>query len=99
MTFQDSIRVCFTKYADFEGHASRPEFWWFTLFVLLVNAALSVIAPTLAALFGVAVLLPHLAAGARRLHDIGRSGWWQLLWLVPIGGVIALAIMWALPRR
>ena len=99
MTFQDSIRTCLTKYADFAGSASRPEFWWFALFVLLVSAVLTTIGPLLGEIFSIAVLLPYLAVGARRLHDTGKSGWLQLLLLVPFAGLIVLIILWAQPPR
>jgi uncharacterized membrane protein YhaH (DUF805 family) len=99
MSFQESIRACLTKYADFSGRASRPEFWWFVLFVLLVTLALTTIIPVLGNVFGLAMLLPQLAVGARRLHDTGRSGWWQLLLLVPVAGLIGLIILWAQPSR
>ena len=99
MSFAESIRTCFNKYADFNGTASRPEFWWFMLFVFLVALALNVISTTLGALFGLAVLLPQLAVGARRLHETGRSGWWQLLLIVPFG-VIVLIVFWVMePKR
>jgi uncharacterized membrane protein YhaH (DUF805 family) len=99
MTFAESIRTCFSKYADFNGTASRSEFWWFMLFVFLVGAVLSLVSTTLASIFYLAVLLPDLAVGARRLHDTGRSGWWQLLLIVPFG-VIVLIVFWVMePKR
>ena len=99
MTFADSIRTCFAKYADFNGTASRSEFWWFQLFLVLVGAALSLLSTTLASLFYLAILLPDLAVGARRLHDTGKSGWWQLLLIVPLG-VIVLIVFWVQePKR
>ncbi len=97
MTFFESILVCFRKYADFTGRASRSEFWWFTLFVILADSALVYLSQTLGAVFLIAVLLPLLAAGARRLHDCGRSGWWQLFLLVPAAGFVVVGILWALP--
>lgn len=97
MTFYESIRVCLTKYAEFNGRASRPEFWWFTLFVTLAASALEYLSENLSAIFLIAVLLPLLAAGARRLHDIGKSGWWQLFLLAPVGGLVLLGILWAQP--
>ena len=99
MSFGESIRVCFNKYADFNGTASRPEFWWFQLFIILVAAALGLFSTTLASLFYLAVLLPDLAVGARRLHDTGKSGWWQLLLIVPLG-IIVLIVFWVMePKR
>jgi DNA-binding CsgD family transcriptional regulator len=97
MTFFEAIRVCLTKYADFSGRASRPEFWWFALFVTLVSLACAYVSETLVSLFMIVMLLPVLAAGARRLHDTGRSGWWQLFLLVPAAGIVIVGTVWALP--
>jgi uncharacterized membrane protein YhaH (DUF805 family) len=95
MTFQESIKVCFGKYADFSGRASRPEYWWFILFIILMSLAISLISPLLSGLFSLATLLPSLAAAARRLHDTNRSGWWQLIVLVPLIGIIVLLVFLA----
>ena len=95
MNFQESISTCFGKYADFSGRATRPEYWWFFLFVLLGSAAASLLGDIVAGLFTLATLLPSLAAGARRLHDTNRSGWWLLLLLVPLIGFIVLLVMLA----
>ena len=97
MTFFESIRVCLSKYAEFNGRASRSEFWWFALFVTLVGSALAMVHEVLSSIFLIAILLPLLAAGARRLHDTGRSGWWQLFLLVPVGGLVILGFLWAEP--
>jgi uncharacterized membrane protein YhaH (DUF805 family) len=97
MTFQEAIRVCLTKYADFSGRAARSEFWWFCAFVMLVAGGLTYLDQRWSSVFLVAMFLPLLAAGARRLHDIGKSGWWQLFGLVPVGGIILLLILWAIP--
>ena len=97
VTFFESIRVCLTKYAEFNGRASRSEFWWFALFVTLVASALVYLSQSLSNVFLVAIILPLLAAGSRRLHDIGKSGWWLLFMLAPVGGIILLGILWAMP--
>jgi DNA-binding CsgD family transcriptional regulator len=97
LTFFEAIRVCLTKYADFNGRASRSEFWWFALFITLVSAALVYVSQNVSYIFQIAVLLPFLAAGTRRLHDIGKSGWWQLFLLAPIAGLVVLGIWWAQP--
>ena len=94
MTFGDSIKTCFSKYADFNGRASRSEFWWFALFNFLVSLVLGFIFPLLSSVYSLAVLLPSLAVGARRLHDINKTGWLQLIWLIPVLGWILL-IYWA----
>ena len=97
MTFFESILVCFKKYAEFNGRASRPEFWWFALFITLVTSALVYISETLGSVFLIATLLPLLAVGTRRLRDTGKSGWWQLFLLVPVGGLVILGFLWAEP--
>jgi uncharacterized membrane protein YhaH (DUF805 family) len=99
MTFVESIRTCLTKYVDFNGVASRSEFWWFILFVFIVSIVLNWISPLIGGLFGLAMLLPELAAGARRLHDTGKSGWLQLLLLIPIIGIIVLIVFWVQPSK
>ena len=93
MTFSESIRVCFSKYATFTGRASRSEFWWFVLFLVLASTACGVISDKLSAVFTVATLVPAMAVGTRRLHDVDKSGWMQLIGLIPIVGWI-LVIVW-----
>lgn len=95
MTFGESISTCFRKYAAFDGRASRSEYWWFVLFTFIASAATGIISEALSALFSLAVLLPSLAVGARRLHDTDRSGWFLLLWFIPILGWLVL-IFWAI---
>ena len=92
MTFQDSVKVCFSKYADFSGRATRPEYWWFFLFILLVNLGLSLFSNTLSGLFSLATVVPSIAAAARRLHDTNRSGWWQLIAFLPVVGLVVLIV-------
>jgi uncharacterized membrane protein YhaH (DUF805 family) len=99
MTFQESITTCFRKYADFSGRASRSEYWWFMLFYFLASAACSIISQVVGGLFSLAILLPMLAAASRRLHDTNRSGWWQLIALLPIIGFIVLIVFLAQESR
>ncbi|QSX36378.1 DUF805 domain-containing protein [Shewanella sedimentimangrovi] len=85
------------KYADFTGRARRTEYWMFVLFYLIFYVLLAGLDYLLGAswivnLFALALLLPSLAVGARRLHDTGRSGWWQLLNFIPVIGWIVLLI-------
>ena len=93
MGLQEAVRTCFAKYFDFEGEASRPEFWWFFLFVGVVNFALAVVSHTLSGVFGLVIFVPLLAVTVRRLHDANRSGWWLLSWFVPIVGWIVLVFL------
>ncbi|OJX40733.1 MAG: hypothetical protein BGO78_05755 [Chloroflexi bacterium 44-23] len=97
MTFFESIIVCFNKYADFNGYASRSEFWWFTLFVALVASAMTYLNENLGAIIMILILLPFLAVGARRLNETGKNGWWLFYLLIPIGGIVLLAFLWAKP--
>lgn len=95
---------CLQHYADFTGRAHRSEYWYFVLFnfivSILIGLSLGVIAGLLnvpalvylAYLWSLAVFIPSLAVSVRRLHDIGRSGWWLLLSLIPLVGAIILII-------
>ena len=88
-----AIKACLTKYGDFSGRATRSEYWWFFLAVLLGEAVTSLIAPKVYALFALLTLLPLIAVGARRLHDTNRSGWLQLLGLVPFGIIVVIIFL------
>lgn len=94
MDFVTAIKTVFGKYVVFEGRALRSEFWYFQLFLWIAGSLLYAVLQPVAYVFQLAVLLPNLAVGARRLHDIGRSGWWQLLLFVPVIGIIVLIIWW-----
>ena len=95
------------RYTEFDGRSHRTEFWWFTLWSVVVSLALTVVelalgigndwGGPLSGVYALLVLVPTLAVGARRLHDTGRSGWWQLLVLVPLVGIIILIVWWAQP--
>lgn len=88
MDFQTAVKACFNKYADFNGRAKMPEFWWFALFTFVVALILDFVSSPVSWIFSLATLLPSLAVGARRLHDTNKSGWMQLIWLIPILGWI-----------
>ena len=95
------------KYAVFSGRAQRAEYWYFVLFSTIVSLVLMVLdAMTgtldpqtgyglLNGLYTLAVFIPTLAVSVRRLHDIGKSGWWLLIALIPLIGVILLIIWFA----
>lgn len=106
MGFGQAIASCFKNYIGFEGRACRSEYWFFVLFGILAGIATSILDLVLFpgneispinALFSLAILLPSIAVGVRRLHDIDKSGWWMLLWFLPIVGWIIL-IIWAATR-
>ena len=97
MSFFEAVAACFSKYATFSGRSSRAEFWWFALFnilaaLMLLNLVASfagaVAAQNVVVVYNLAILVPTLAVGARRLHDMGHSGWWQVLHITGIGSVI-----------
>ena len=104
MNFRIAVIKCFMLYAVFSGRAKRAEFWWFFLFCAILGLMGQVVDTSLGldssiggnglftTLIQLATLLPSLAVGARRLHDINRSGWWQLLWIVIFIGWIPLVI-------
>lgn len=96
MDFKTSVSTVLNKYIEFSGRASRSEFWSFVLFSVIGNiitGILDEVLGTVAAinlLFSLAILLPSIAVGVRRLHDIDRSGWWLLLSFIPIVGWLVL---------
>jgi uncharacterized membrane protein YhaH (DUF805 family) len=110
MSFGEAIQSVFRNYAEFTGRATRPEFWWWALFNLLVAGALNFfnvirigdnayLGSLLAGLWGIAVLLPYLAVAVRRLRDAGY-GWGHLFWiLVPIAGIFVLIPLGAQPTK
>lgn len=104
--FLDTIRY---RYADFQGRASRSEYWYFVLFYFIIEMICRVIdawflnpvvlgatveqsfkGGLLSGIVGLALFIPSMAVGVRRLHDIGRSGWWLLVGLIPILGALVL---------
>lgn len=92
--YQQAIFTYFKKFADFKGRARRREFWYFELFCVLLSLLLSFINEDLATLAMLVTLIPNIAVNVRRLHDINRSGWWMLIALVPIVGILLL-LFWA----
>jgi uncharacterized membrane protein YhaH (DUF805 family) len=92
-----AVKAVFKKYAVFSGRSLRSEFWYWVLFTFLASIVLSIIdsalfdyssfssSGPLDSIFSLATLIPSLAVGARRLHDTGKSGWWQLLAFTVIG--------------
>lgn len=101
--------VVFENYANFNGRAARPEYWWFTLANLIIVIGVFLLAFLLMAaigevglligfgaiiIYGIAILIPGYAVTVRRLHDINKSAWWLLLGLIPwIGSIILLILM------
>lgn len=100
MNFSQSIATCFSKFATFKGRATRPEYWWFVLFGVLMGwgAGIADRSGTAETVVNLVLVLPTMAVATRRLHDTGRSGWWQLLAFTVIG-LIPLIYWLAQPGR
>jgi len=84
-------------YATFSGRATREDYWMFTLIYFLIYVALLVVAAAfqttlLLTLFSIFIFIPSIAVTTRRLHDTGRTGWWQLIYIVPLIGLIVMLI-------
>jgi uncharacterized membrane protein YhaH (DUF805 family) len=100
MSFSEAIKDGFDHYTNFQGRASRAAFWYWVLFGLLVGIAANILdsaifdGPLLSYLVSLALFLPGLSVAIRRLHDTGRSGWWYLIILVPLIGIIVLIVFW-----
>jgi transcriptional regulator with XRE-family HTH domain len=93
MTPFEAVKIGLLEFGDFSGTASRYEFWWFFAFVLLATVVSAAIHEKAYTVVGAILLIPFLAAGARRLHDVGHSGWWQLFYLAPFGQIVVLILM------
>lgn len=98
------IKTFFSKFFDFSGRTSRKDFWltWLCLILLgIVITVITALVPVLALItwiYGLIILIPSLAMGARRLRDAGFSPWLMLLLLIGIGGLI-LIILWIFPKK
>ena len=105
MGFSDAVQnVLMNNYANLDGRASRSEYWWFVLFNFIVNIVTFVIDLTLGSMITydmgyvgliafLALLLPTVSVSVRRLHDIGKSGWWILLAIIPIVNFIGIFVI------
>ena len=103
MNIQTSIKTCFNKYATFSGRASRSEYWFFVLFgilggivaliidVMILGYSMESEFTPIDTIFSVVLIIPATAAACRRLHDVNKSGWWQLI-AITIIGIIPLMI-------
>lgn len=103
MDIQTSIKTCFNKYAIFSGRASRSEYWFFVLFGILGGIVTMIIDVMILGysveseftpinlIFSIVLLIPTTSAACRRLHDVNKSGWWQLI-AITIIGIIPLMI-------
>jgi len=89
--------AAFKKYADFSGRATRQEYWMYVLIYLIIYIVLAVVDAAigillLAPIFSLVMLVPSISIAARRLHDTGRTGWWQLIGFIPLLGLIVMIV-------
>lgn len=112
MGLSEAVKSVFSKYATFQGRASRSEYWFFYLFNILLEIGLLIvglilgaivgkgtgalagmgIAYVLLCIYGLIAIIPSISVFVRRMHDIGRSGWWYWIALVPLVGAIVLLV-------
>lgn len=97
MSFTEAVKSGFDNYVNFNGRASRPAYWWWFLFAILVSVAANIVGAIIGTsvivfLAALAIFLPGLSVAVRRLHDTNRTGWWLLLLIIPIIGFIVLLI-------
>lgn len=99
MDFGQAISTCFKKFADINGRAQRSEYWWFFLFNLIVNIAATALFGDglISVLITLALIVPAISVGVRRLHDTNRTGWWMLAFIIPLIGLV-LALFWLTKR-
>ena len=92
MNIIEATKLIFTRYVDFNGRSRRSEYWWAYLAVVIISAVLTVVLGELAYIWSLATLVPQIAITIRRLHDIGKSGWFYLIGLIPLAGPIILLV-------
>ena len=96
MNFIESIKTCYKKFFDFSGLASKSEFWWFQLYVIIIYGMQFVFQGDLVLVFSILVIaniIPLYAAGVRRLHDTDKSGWMVLISVIPIIGLFIIFLL------
>ena len=113
MGFLEAVQSCFNNFVTFSGRARRAEYWWFGLFCFGIGLVATLLDHRLTGsplrhtgpivgLVSLAIFLPSLAVTVRRLHDVNRSGWWLLIVLVPLIGVLILLYLillyWTIKR-
>jgi uncharacterized membrane protein YhaH (DUF805 family) len=104
MGFVEAVQAALSKYAVFSGRSRRSEYWYFTLFNYLMYAVAYIVALFIPAVGGIliliialAMIIPAIAVGVRRFHDIDRSGWWWLIAFVPLVGGFLLIVWFCTP--
>lgn len=108
MNMTEAVKSVLNKYATFTGRSARSEYWWWVLFTIIVSVVLGFVdfllfgfrmgqVGILGAIYSLATLIPSIAVGVRRLHDLAKSGWWLLIIFIPLIGVLVL-LYWFVQR-
>ena len=107
MSFGQAISSGFANITNFEGRASRSAFWYWALLIFIINVVVGLLLGSwrggggflafIGWVISIILFLATIAVGCRRMHDTGKSGWFQLLWLIPCVGFIITIILWAQP--
>ncbi len=98
MDIQQAVKTVLASYAKFEGRSGRSEYWWWVLAYVIAYIAAYIVGSIvgagelLAGLLAIGLLIPNIAVSVRRFHDIGKSGWWCLLFIIPIVNLIVWLI-------
>ena len=90
--FLDAVKSYFIHYADFNGRSRRSEYWWVCLFNTIVGGVIGTILPDFAWIWTLVTLVPTMALVVRRLHDVGKRGWFYLWFLLPLAGPIIILV-------
>ncbi|AOO65599.1 DUF805 domain-containing protein [Sulfurospirillum halorespirans] len=93
MNFLSYYTAAFKKVFDFDGIASRREYWSFALVNFIVIIILSLVSKILILIYALIVIVPSISLATRRLHDAGMSGWWQLITFIPYLGALILCVL------
>ena len=96
MNFIESIKVCYKKFFDFSGRASKSEYWWFQLYTIIIYGLMFVFQGDLVLIFSIlaiANIIPVYAAAVRRLHDTDKSGWMVLISAIPFIGLVIIVLL------
>ena len=103
MDIQQAVKTVLGNYANFNGRSGRAEYWWWFLAYFVAYAGIYFVGglvglgDLLAGILALGLLVPNLAVSVRRFHDIGKSGWWCLIFIIPLVGLIALIYFFIKP--
>lgn len=96
--FVDAVKLFFSNYTNFKGRSTRSEFWWWMLATVIIGIVLNILGALaspfkiIMGLYSLGILVPSVALYIRRMHDVGKSGFWVLINLVPIVGFIVFVV-------